>query len=154
MQIELRDRRLVCISLSADTFIATTTDNMNSLFASIFRRAPQVRENLPIFPYTIERNPYTCKRTWPPDFTQLSPKHKFRLERRYRRRAKLKWARPQWTKFVKLSTWASIAFVCVYGVLFLEIDEGRTPFDGVSEAGICNGCAHELIVAADSKLVC
>ncbi|CZT16664.1 uncharacterized protein RCC_02499 [Ramularia collo-cygni] len=104
---------------------------MNSLFASIFRRAPEVRENLPVFPYAINKNPYTCKRTWPPDFTQLSPKHKFRLERRYRRRAKLKWARPQWTKFVKLSTWASIAFVCVYGVLFLEIDQGRTPFDDI-----------------------
>lgn len=106
---------------------------MNSLFASIFRRAPQIRENLPVFPYAIDKNPYVCKRIWPPDFTKLSPKHKFRLERRYRRRAKLKWARPQWTKFVKLSTWASIAFVCVYGVLFLEIDEGQTPFDGVSE---------------------
>ena len=53
-------------------------------------------------------NPYKAKKAWPPDFTHLSQKHQFRLERRYRRRAKLAWARPKWTKFVKLFTWASI----------------------------------------------
>jgi hypothetical protein len=31
---------------------------------------------------------------------------------------------------VKLATWASITFVVVYGVLFMETEEG-TPFDGV-----------------------
>ena len=85
------------------------------------------------FPYTWETNPYSCKRTWPPDFNKLSQKHQFRLERRYRRRAKLKWARPTWTKAVKLAQWGSILFVAVYGILFMEVgDEGESPFSGVS----------------------
>ncbi|KAI4719597.1 hypothetical protein E4T48_04063 [Aureobasidium sp. EXF-10727] len=87
-------------------------------FPSLLRRA----NALPKFDFA--RNPYKSKRTWPPDFTKLSQKHQFRLERRYRRRAKLKWARPTWTKFVKLSTWATISFVVVYGLLFMDIEEG------------------------------
>ncbi|KAK4952228.1 hypothetical protein LTR66_013798, partial [Elasticomyces elasticus] len=59
-------------------------------------------------PFNIHTNPYKAKRVWPPDFSKLSHKHQFRIERRYRRRAKLKWARPRWTKFVKLATWASM----------------------------------------------
>ncbi|KAL9534607.1 hypothetical protein SMMN14_00303 [Sphaerulina musiva] len=104
---------------------------MASLFSSLFSRAPQVPENVPFFPYKIADNPYQCKKTWPPDFTKLSQKHQFRLERRYRRRAKLKWARPNWTKGVKLAQWGSIVFVCVYGVLFLDVGDGGTPFDGI-----------------------
>ena len=104
---------------------------MASLFAGLFRRAPQAPEFPPKFPFSIETNPYRCKRTWPPDFTQLSPKHQFRLERRYRRRSKLKWARPNWTKGVKLAQWGSIVFVLTYGVLFMQIDDRKTPFDKV-----------------------
>lgn len=103
----------------------------SGLFSGLFRRAPQVPANAIKFPFTFETNPYQCKRIWPPDFAQLSRKHQFRLERRYRRRTKLKWARPTWTKIVKLTQWSSILFVLVYGVLYLEIDEGVTPFDGI-----------------------
>lgn len=104
--------------------------------------------------FDIKNNPYKAKRTWPPDFTQLSQKHQFRMERRYRRRAKLKWARPQWTKFVKLAQWGSIlckalyavvrqgsrliraVVVLGYGIFFMEVPVGEegaspTPFDGV-----------------------
>jgi len=104
-----------------------------SLFTSLFRRAPQVPVHAIHFPYTWETNPFRCKRIWPPDFSKLSTKHQFRLERRYRRRTKLKWARPTWTKIVKLAQWGSILFVCVYGVLYLEIgpEGGVTPFDGI-----------------------
>ncbi|KAI4733253.1 hypothetical protein E4T50_16197 [Aureobasidium sp. EXF-12298] len=89
-------------------------------FPTLMRRAAA----LPKFDFA--RNPYKSKRTWPPDFTKLSQKHQFRLERRYRRRAKLKWARPTWTKFVKLATWGTISclVVVVYGLLFMEIEEG------------------------------
>lgn len=87
--------------------------------------------NPPHFPYTYETNPYTCKRTWPPEFTHLSQKHQFRLERRYRRRAKLKYDRPNWKKFTKLAQWGSILFVGVYGMLFMEVTEGETPFSGI-----------------------
>lgn len=102
-----------------------------SLFASLFRRAPQVPARAVNFPFTLETNPYRCKRSWPPDFSKLSQKHQFRLERRYRRRTKLKWARPTWTKIVKIGQWSSIIFVLVYGVLYLEIEEGMTPFEGI-----------------------
>ena len=103
----------------------------STLFASFFRRAPQVSANAIKFPYTLETNPYHCKRIWPPDFTQLSRKHQFRLERRYRRRTKLKWARPTWTKIVKLTQWGSILFVLVYGTLYLDMGKGESAFDGI-----------------------
>ncbi len=57
---------------------------------------------------TIYTNPYKAKKEWPPDFTKLSSKHQFRLERRYKRRAQLKWARPGWTKAMKLAQWGGI----------------------------------------------
>lgn len=68
-----------------------------------------IRRSAAAVKFDINKNPYKAKRQWPPDFDQLSQKHQFRLERRYRRRAKLAWARPRWTKFVKLATWGSIA---------------------------------------------
>lgn len=58
---------------------------------------------------TGQKNPYKAQKEWPPDFSKLHPKHQFRLERRYRRRSKLKWARPRWTKAVKLTSWGSSA---------------------------------------------
>lgn len=106
---------------------------MSSFFANFFTKPPQVPDpNQSGFPFTGETNPYRCQRTWPPDFSKLSTKHQFRLERRYRRRAKLKWARPNWVKGVKLAQWGSIIFVAVYGILFLDTGNGQTPFDGVS----------------------
>lgn len=67
------------------------------------RRALQQKP--PAYIYT---NPYKAKRLWPPDFSKLTEKHQFRLERRYKRRVKLKWARPRWTKGVKLAQLGSI----------------------------------------------
>lgn len=96
-------------------------------------KAPAV--NVPYFPYTWETNPYVCKRTWPPEFAKLSQKHQFKLERRYRRRAKLAYARPNWHKMVKLAQWGSILFVSVYGILFMELTDGNTPFSGVRIIG-------------------
>jgi len=117
---------------TSTSLLPRSTSMASSIFASLFRRAPQVPANPIRFPYTWETNPYRCKRIWPPDFTKLSPKHQFRLERRYRRRQKLKWARPTWTNVTKIAQWSSILFVLVYGVLYLEIEEGRvTPFDGI-----------------------
>ncbi|KAF2721013.1 hypothetical protein K431DRAFT_206785, partial [Polychaeton citri CBS 116435] len=97
-------------------------------------RVPNAAAPSRAFALTVENNPYQCKRTWPPDFTKLSQKHQFRLERRYRRRAKLKWARPTWTKSVKLAQWASIIGVLIYGVLYMEVGEKgeeATPFDTI-----------------------
>lgn len=92
--------------------------------------------------FDINNNPYKAKRVWPPDFSKLPPKHQFRLERKYRRRSQLKWARPRWNKFVKLAQWATISFVVVYGVLFMDWGEefksrsrdgNAQPFQGIRD---------------------
>ncbi|ELR07699.1 hypothetical protein VC83_03747 [Pseudogymnoascus destructans] len=82
-------------------------------------------------PTYIDTNVYRAKRLWPPDFEKLSTKHQFRLERRYRRRSKLKWARPKWTKAVKIAQLGSIVFVTVYGVLFADWKQENEPFQGL-----------------------
>ncbi|TQB69781.1 hypothetical protein MPDQ_001363 [Monascus purpureus] len=61
--------------------------------------------------------------------SKLSPKHQFRLERKYRRRAALKYARPKWTKATKILQWGIIGFIIVYAVLFMEWDERGNPFE-------------------------
>lgn len=82
-------------------------------------------------------SPYKPKRQWPPDMSKLSPKHQFRLERKYRRRAALKYARPKFIKAVTLAQWMVIAFVAIYAVLFMEWDTRETPFDGVCKKSFC-----------------
>ncbi|KFX87297.1 hypothetical protein V495_03531 [Pseudogymnoascus sp. VKM F-4514 (FW-929)] len=82
-------------------------------------------------PAYIDTNVYRAKRLWPPDFEKLSTKHQFRLERRYRRRSKLKWARPTWTKAVKITQLSTIVFVAVYGVLFADWKQENEPFQGI-----------------------
>lgn len=80
--------------------------------------------------------------------SKLSPKHQFRLERKYRRRAALKYARPRFIKGVTLAQWVIIGCECplavvglgadgvlvvaIYAVLFMDWDTKGTPFDGVS----------------------
>jgi hypothetical protein len=76
---------------------------INTMFPSIIRRTAQQK-----IPFDVYANPYKAKRLWPPDFSKISPKHQFRLERKYKRRAKLKWARPRWTKAVKIAQLGSI----------------------------------------------
>ncbi|KAL2798349.1 hypothetical protein BJX66DRAFT_44754 [Aspergillus keveii] len=84
----------------------------------------------PLSSEDVYYSPYMPKRTWPPDMTKLSPKHQFRLERKYRRRAALKYARPKWTKATKLAQGGAIAFVIIYALLFMEWDErGATPIE-------------------------
>ncbi|ODM23252.1 hypothetical protein SI65_00841 [Aspergillus cristatus] len=77
---------------------------------------------------------YKPKRQWPPDMTKLSPKHQFRLERKYRRRAALKFARPKWTKGTKLVQWGIIGFTLVYALLFMQWDAKGSPFDELRDA--------------------
>lgn len=102
-----------------------------NLLTSLFRRAPPQPQPTFHFPYNTKTNPYTCKRPWPPDFAHLSPKHQFRLERRYRRRSKLKYTRPNWNKAMKLAQWGGILFVVGYGVFWLEVGDD----EDVGESG-------------------
>ncbi|PGH02076.1 hypothetical protein GX51_04889 [Blastomyces parvus] len=84
-------------------------------------------------PSTVYINPHRAKRIWPPDISKLSPKQQFRLERKYRRRAKLKWARPTWTKWTKLVQWAIIGYVLVYCVMFMDLGEKANPFQPIRD---------------------
>ncbi|KAJ5871747.1 uncharacterized protein N7529_004100 [Penicillium soppii] len=77
---------------------------------------------------------YPPKRQWPPDMSKLSPKHQFRLERKYRRRAALKYARPKFIKAVTIAQWAVIGFVIIYAVLFMEWETNDTPFHGIRDS--------------------
>ena len=52
---------------------------------------------------------FKARHPWPPNFSLLSKQDQFRLERRYRRRAKLKWARPRLQKAITIAQWASIS---------------------------------------------
>ncbi|RDW75759.1 hypothetical protein BP5796_06580 [Coleophoma crateriformis] len=98
------------------------------MFSTTLRRLAQQKPLNDVY-----SSPYKAKRLWPPDFSKLSPKHQFRLERRYKRRAKLKWARPRWTKAVKIVQMSSILFVAVYGVLFLDWNQPteKQPFQDI-----------------------
>ncbi|KAJ5205895.1 hypothetical protein N7491_003481 [Penicillium cf. griseofulvum] len=79
-------------------------------------------------------SPYQPKRQWPPDMSKLSPKHQFRLERKYRRRAALKYARPTFMKATMIGQWVIIGFVIIYAVLFMEWESDNTPFHGIRES--------------------
>lgn len=75
--------------------------------ASPFRLSSDKHESAP----TADDGYYSAykpKRQWPPDMSKLSSKHQFRLERKYRRRAALKYARPKFIKAVTLAQWAII----------------------------------------------
>ena len=75
---------------------------------------------------------YTAKKPWPPDFSLLTKQHQFRLERRYRRRCQLKYARPRLQKIVTLTQWSSAIFVIWYGVFWADWGTEDTPFQPVS----------------------
>lgn len=110
--------------------------------SAILRALEQLQQDV----YT---SPFKAKKSWPPDLEKLSRTEQFRLERRYRRRTKLKWARPGWTKAVKVVQLGTIAcqsrmlfmtscqtnqfkVVLVYGVLFQDWKQENPPFQGVS----------------------
>lgn len=89
-------------------------------------------------------SPYKPKRQWPPDMSKLSPKHQFRLERKYRRRAALKYARPGWVKATKLVQWGVI--ICL-SLLSLFFGSARTVLlksiiDGVFSCGDLFGAIY------------
>jgi hypothetical protein len=101
---------------------------MSWLF-SLFRKPQE-----PIEPFDFNRNPYRAKKKWPPDFEKLSSSEQFRFEKKFRRRNKLAWARPRWTKFTKLTQWGLILGFTTYAVLFYEGDKQMgeaEPFEGV-----------------------
>src|ERR1700760_1977963 len=83
---------------------------------SFFRRAPKVT----LKPFDFTKNRFPSRSSWPPQFDDLSGKEKFKLERKFRRRMKLKWARPSWNKGLILFQWASITCVIGYAALYMD----------------------------------
>ena len=117
------------------------------MFRSTLRRMAEASQII------IRTNPYKAQKEWPPDFAKLHPRYQFRLERKYRRRAKLRYLRPGWVKAVKIAAptssirWCPFTIppmlithshivILVYGVLFMDWGEmtpnGEKPFEDVS----------------------
>ncbi|RMZ81279.1 hypothetical protein DV737_g2612, partial [Chaetothyriales sp. CBS 132003] len=80
-------------------------------------------------PVHLLQNPYRARKSWPPDFHKLHPKQQFHFEKTFRRRALLKWARPNWNKWVRRLQRSMLLTAMLYFVFIAEPD-GGTPFDG------------------------
>ncbi|CEO60288.1 hypothetical protein PMG11_04922 [Penicillium brasilianum] len=126
-QIPLRTTRTFSSTLSTP-FTSTAIKSSSPFRLSSDKPEPYQNPNDEYY------SPYKPKRQWPPDMSKLSPKHQFRLERKYRRRAALKYARPKFIKTVTLAQWVIIGFVVIYAVLFMNWDTKDTPFDGIRES--------------------
>jgi hypothetical protein len=70
--------------------------------------------------FDFANNRFPAHTIWPPHFDDLSPKERFSLEKRFRRRSKLKWARPIWNRNLLLIQWASIVGVIWYGAFYMD----------------------------------
>ncbi|TID24025.1 Transposase Tan1 [Venturia nashicola] len=83
-------------------------------------------------PFDFDRNSYKAQKQWPPDFSKISERHQFRMEKRYRRRCKLAYARPQWVKYTKLTQYVVVAYGIFYYDWGAEGAEGarEPPFQG------------------------
>lgn len=68
---------------------------------------------------SIKNNPYKVKRPWPPDYASLPQNYQLRLERRFRRRSKLKWARPRMMKVLDVVQYVSISCASTYELVTL-----------------------------------
>lgn len=119
----------------------------------MFKATSFLAKDVSPMPSIVQPNRFKPQKVWPPDFSKLNEKQQFRFEHKYRRRAKLKYARPGWNKGVKLTSWvacscmampsnhcsesvthSTIVAVFVYGVLFMDGGGRKTPFEGVSRA--------------------
>ncbi|RPA78942.1 hypothetical protein BJ508DRAFT_416287 [Ascobolus immersus RN42] len=76
---------------------------------------------------------FRARTTWPPDFSVLTPNHQFSLERRYRRRTQLKWARPTLMKVVKTLQFATVVGGTWYCVFWADWGTRETPFEPIRE---------------------
>ncbi|CAL5874774.1 uncharacterized protein PFLUO_LOCUS9076 [Penicillium psychrofluorescens] len=115
-------------------FTSTSPTRSSSPFRLASNKKPTPTSSAETEPFTEDiYSAYKPKRQWPPDMSKLSQKHQFRLERKYRRRAALKYARPKFIKGVTLAQWVIIGFVAIYAILFMDWDTRETPFDGLRE---------------------
>ncbi|KAF8426916.1 hypothetical protein EV426DRAFT_707129 [Tirmania nivea] len=77
-------------------------------------------------PTQLYQSIYKARKSWPPNFSKLTPKHKFSLERRFRRRMKLKFARPRLHQAVRIGQWST--------AIYSDVGEGASAVDLVDGA--------------------
>lgn len=78
---------------------------------SLFRN----KKPVPVVPpFDFDKNPYKAHAKWPPFFNEMTEREQFRLERKFRRRSKLKWARPVWNRNLQLIQWGTTIFLAGY----------------------------------------
>lgn len=75
-------------------------------------------------PYDPAKNPYRARRHWPPDFSTMTVKEQFRLEKRYRRRSKLAYLRPGWMKGTKILQWGAVSGISSITTIPLQVTYG------------------------------
>jgi hypothetical protein len=86
----------------------------------MFKATLSLAKDVTPIPSILKSNPFKAQKIWPPDFTQMNPRQQFRLERRYRRRAKLKYMRPRWDKGIKLTSWMACLCTNVFSSFICE----------------------------------
>lgn len=117
---------------SSSSLPTSSSPSPRTTLRSLFGLTSSPPSNYIPAPFTGANNPYTTRKSWPPDFSKLAERDRFHYEKTFRRRLKLKWARPVWTKSIKILQWGLVWGVLGYWVFFLEVEEGRTPFGDVS----------------------
>ncbi|KAF2460282.1 hypothetical protein BDY21DRAFT_160628 [Lineolata rhizophorae] len=100
----------------------------SSLLRQIFARF-QAREPTPVF--DLENNPWKAKKKWPPDFSKLSHKQQFVLEKRFRRRAKIVYSCPRYQRFMTFFQWGTIISATAYMVLFMDWKDNDRAFNSI-----------------------
>jgi hypothetical protein len=112
------------------------TLNLWTAIKSVFGWKPPPAP-LPAPPFNVINNPYRARKQWPPDFTSLHPKHQFRYEKTFRRRAKLKHTMPRWNKGTRVAQLLLTVALVGFWFFFLDIEEddeaeeGRTFYQAV-----------------------
>jgi hypothetical protein len=71
-------------------------------------------------PFDFAKKNYPSHTQWPPLFADMTTREQFRLERKFKRRSKLKWARPVWNRNLQLIQWGSTIFLVGYCTLAVD----------------------------------
>jgi hypothetical protein len=103
--------------------VASRTSFGNYLRRQLGLPIPSSAE-IPVDPFTVHSNPYRAHKRWPPDLSSLSSAQQLHFEKTYRRRTKLKWARPVFKRWLTLVQNTLILGVVLYMVLVHEYEEG------------------------------
>ncbi|KAK3396757.1 hypothetical protein B0T20DRAFT_242867 [Sordaria brevicollis] len=91
------------------------------------KQLPSPLLKLPHLPSSLLTK-YPAKKSWPPDFSTMSPQEQLKYEKRYKRKIHHIAQRPRWDKMVQLAQLGTISFVLIYCLLFADWKDERQPF--------------------------